>query len=200
MSPTSEYESDGDAEPPSLRVRDIMRPAVVVGMDATLQEVARVMLERHVPAVLVVNASMQVLGVVTERQLTLDAGYLRLACLRVPRINGRPVTRFDEIDAARIAARTMTVDEVMERRLTFASSDELLGEVVERMLQRAAACAVVRQGDELVGTIDGQALLYQVAGERRFAPLVCQSTAYSDTSGPVRITVGSQPRSLAVLC
>jgi CBS domain-containing protein len=168
-----------------------MRPAVAVGADATLQEVAGVMLERQVQAVLVVNASMQVLGVVTERQLTLDAGYLQLACLRVPRINGRLVSRSDEVDAARIAARTVTVDEVMERRLTLASPDEPLGQVVERMLQREADFAVVRQGNDLVGTIDGHALLQQVAGERHVAPLVCRST--SDADAPVRITVGQRP-------
>ena len=150
-------------------------------------------MEGQVQAVLVVNVSLQVLGVVTERQLTLDAGYLQLACLRVPRIKGRPVTRFDETEAARIAARTMTADEAMERRLTFASPDERLGQLVERMLQREADCAVVRQGDELVGMIDGHALLHQVAGERHVRPLVCRSTL--DADGPVRITVGQRPRS-----
>ena len=96
MSEVTEYESPSDAHYSPLRVRDVMRPAVVVGADATLQEVAGVMLDREVQAVLVVNASMQLLGVVAERKLTLDAGYLQFACLRVPRINGRPVSRFDE--------------------------------------------------------------------------------------------------------
>ena len=193
MGAVTEYDAPGDADHASLRARDVMRPAVAVGADATLQEVAGVMLERQVQAVLVVNASMQVLGVVTERQLTLDAGYLQLACLRVARINGRLVSRCDESDAARIAARTVTVDEVMERRLTLASPDEPLGQVVDRLLQREADFAVVRQGNECVGTIDGHALLHQVAGDRHVAPLVCRST--SDADEPVRITVGHRPRS-----
>jgi hypothetical protein len=53
------------------------------------------------------------------------------------------VSRCDEIDAARTAARTVTVDELLERRLTLASPDEPLGQVVERMLLREADFATL---------------------------------------------------------
>ncbi len=171
-----------------------MRPATVVATDATLREVAATMLEGHVPVVLVANAHGEVVGVVTERHLTLNEGFLRLACLHVPRIDGRPVTLLDEVEAACVAAGTLTTGEVMDRRLTFATPDERVAPVVERMLRREVDYAVVRRGVELVGILDSHALLGGMAGHRRVVPGLCASPSDDHY---VRLTVGHPPRSIA---
>jgi CBS domain-containing protein len=122
----------------TLRVDEVMGPAVVVHEQTTLRDIACLMLARHVQSVVVVDDRAQVVGVVTERQLTLSGEYLRLATLEVPEIAGRWVTAHQEVDAACIAARTVKAREIMERRLTRACADETVGAAVERMRRREA--------------------------------------------------------------
>jgi CBS domain-containing protein len=147
-----------------LSVRDVMGPAVIVREDAPLREVAGLMLERHAQGALVVDARAVVVGVVTEHCLTLDGSFLRRACLEVPRLGDRWVTPLEQIDAACVAAESVTAQEVMETRITSATADEPVGAVVERMLRGGADCAVVCQAGSVVGTLDGHDLLRRVAG------------------------------------
>jgi CBS domain-containing protein len=142
-----------------------MGPVVVVRLDTSVREVASLMLAQRAQGVLVVDDHAEVVGVVTERQLTLDGHYLRLACTEVPEIDGRWVTALQEVDAACIAARTLTARDVMDRRLTSACTDEPLGAVVERLLCRDADYAVIHEGDTVVGILGGHELLLKLAGE-----------------------------------
>jgi CBS domain-containing protein len=122
------------------------------------------MLVRQVQAVLVVDAQAKVVRAVTERQLTLNGHYMRLACAEVPEIDGRSVTTLDEVDAACIAARTLTARDAMERSLLSVCSDEPVAAVVERMLRRDADCAVVQRGGSVLGMLGSHDLLRRVAG------------------------------------
>ncbi len=146
------------------RVEDAMGPAITVPGDATLQEVASLMLERQVQVVLVVDDDGEVRGAISEQRLTLDPAYLRMASVRVPRIRGRWVTQRDELEAACVAAQTVTTRELMETRLTSADVGEPLGGIVERMLRRGEEYAVVRRGPEVVGVLSRHDLLRHIAG------------------------------------
>jgi CBS domain-containing protein len=128
-----------------------MGPATVIREDTTLREAASLMLEEEVQGLLVVDAQGEVRGVLTERQLTLDERYLRMACCTVPRVHGQSVTRLEEIEAACVAAGVVRVGEVMETRLTSACVGEGLGTVVERMVRREAEFGIVRDGSSVVG-------------------------------------------------
>jgi CBS domain-containing protein len=56
-----------------------MGPAVTVSKDTPLRDLARLMLERQVQSVIVVDERSQAVGTLSERNLTLDARCLRLA-------------------------------------------------------------------------------------------------------------------------
>jgi CBS domain-containing protein len=153
----------------ALRVDEVMGPAVVVHEQTTLRDIACQMLARQVQSVVVVDDRARVVGVVTERQLTLSDEYLRLATIEVAEIAGRWVTAREEVDAACIAARTVKAREVMERRLTCACADEAVGAAVERMRRREVEYAVVHRGGVVVGMLGSRGLLRKVAGEPSFA-------------------------------
>jgi CBS domain-containing protein len=160
-------ERDGDDPDPDScppRVEQAMGPAVTVRQDASLQEVAERMLEHGVPAVVVVDERGEVRGALAERQLTLNSRYLRLAGVKVPRIRGQWVSPLEEVEAAWLAARTVSAGELMDTRLTYATVGEPVGVVVERMLRHGADYAVVRAGMSVVGVLSGHDLLWRVAG------------------------------------
>lgn len=142
-----------------------MGPAVLVRQDTTLQEIARLMLERDVDSMVVVAADGAVRGVVTDRDLTLNQRNLRLAAIQLPRLNGHWVTSCDAVDAACVAATTMTAEEVMDTRLTTANVVEPIGTVVERMVRRDANYALVLQDADVVGLLGRRDLLRLVAGQ-----------------------------------
>jgi CBS domain-containing protein len=106
-----------------------------------------------------------VVGLITERQLTLDGRYLRLASTKVPRIHGRWVTALEEVQAACIAARTVTAGELMERHFTSVCVDEPVGAAIDRLQRRDADYAVVRDGSRVVGMLSGRDLLRQFASQ-----------------------------------
>jgi CBS domain-containing protein len=159
-------DSDATREPSHrLRVEEVMGPALTVTEEKTVRDVAAVMLARQVQAVLVVDAQAKVVGTVTEGQLTLNGNYMRLACAEVPEIDGRSVTTLDEVDAACIAASTLTARDVMERSLLSVGPDEPVAAVVERMLRRGAHCAVVQHWGAVVGMLGSHDLLRIMAGD-----------------------------------
>jgi hypothetical protein len=94
-----------------------MGPAVLVSEDTPLRGVAALMLERHIENVLVADAAGAVGGLVTDRDLTLNQRNLRYTAIKVPRLNDHWVTSGDQVDAACIAAETMTAREVRDRRI-----------------------------------------------------------------------------------
>ena len=142
-----------------------MGPVVTVAPDATLREVAQVMLQQQVQGVLVVDSHSNAIGIVTERQLAFDDRHLTLASLSVPELAGQPATRLDRVDAACAAATSLTARDVMDKRLPYADVNERLGAVVERMNRREAEFAVVHQGNDVVGVLSRHDLLRRVAGE-----------------------------------
>lgn len=150
-----------------------MGPAITVAGDATLQEVASLMLRRQVQVVLVVDGDGVVRGAISEQRLTLDPAHLRMASVRVPRIHGRWVTQRDELEAACVAAQTVTARELMETRLISGNVGEPLGAIVERMLRRGEEYAVVRRGTDVVGVLSRHDLLRHIAGGAPVADSAC---------------------------
>jgi CBS domain-containing protein len=142
-----------------VRVEDAMGPVVLVRCDTPLRDVASVLLGRGVESAVVVDAGGTVRGVVTEHHLTLNEHYLRLACVRVPELNGRWVAPADEVEAARIAARTISAAEIMETRFSAAKFGEPLSVVVERMVRRDAEYALVWRDGVAVGMLGRRDLL-----------------------------------------
>jgi CBS domain-containing protein len=146
-----------------LRVEDAMGPAVLVRSDASLREVARVLLSRGVASVAVVDTDGTVRGVLTEEHLTLNQRYLRLASIQVPQLNGKWVTPRNEVEAACVAARSVTAAEVMDTRITSAKLGESLSVVVQRMLRREVEYALVYHDGVAEGMLGRRDLLRLLA-------------------------------------
>lgn len=159
-------ELEGEPGPPSqpVSLEDALGPAVLVRETTTLREVASLMLERQVDNVVVVDAGGAVRGVVTDRDLTLNQRYLRFSAIKVPRLGGHWVTPGDEVEAACVAAATMTAADLMDSHLMTVTLLEPIGPVVDRMLRRDAEYALVLRGGDVVGLLGRRDLLRLVAG------------------------------------
>jgi CBS domain-containing protein len=147
-----------------------MGPIITVSSGATLREVAQQMLTADVQGAVGVDAHDNAIGIVTERQLAFDERHLTLASLRIADIGGRPVTRLDGVDAACIAATTLTARDVMEQWFPVAEVHEPLGSLIDRMNRRESDLALIHCGGEVVGLLGRRDLLRRVAGQPGFAP------------------------------
>src|SRR5689334_23155011 len=94
---------------------DLMRDPVTVRANATLQHVARAMLEHDVDAVCVVNARGDVCGTITAAALTLGPQYLSLAGVAIPRLHGLWFAPEHLVEEAANAAKAITAGSYMQR-------------------------------------------------------------------------------------
>lgn len=120
---------------PRLKVRDVMSsPPVTLGLDASLLEASRVMFERGVGSVLIVDGEGRLAGIVTERDV-LYALARGLACR-----GGRVV-------------------DVMTRNPVTVSPDDDLGLAVEKMREVNVRHMPVVEGGKPVGMVSVRDIL-----------------------------------------
>ena len=121
-----------------MLVKDVMkRPVITIGPEATLAEAHRLMWERGIRHLPVVDERGDLVGILTDRDIRLATSNLRqnpLPCdARVERVMKRPVLTADPMDPVEDAARVMR--------------EERIG------------CLPVLEGRNLVGIITGIDLL-----------------------------------------
>ena len=170
-----EEEPHGSSGP--LKLEQVIGPAVLIRPEATVRQAASLMLERQVDVLVVVNDRGAIGGVVTEHCLTLNPHRLRMCSIRVPHVRGRWVTTIDELEAACIAAATLTAKDIMETRVLSATPDEAVGIVVDRMVRRDVEYALVRQGEAVLGVLRRHNLLVLIAGNAEPAQEVVLATS-----------------------
>jgi nucleotide-binding universal stress UspA family protein/predicted transcriptional regulator len=128
-------------------VRDIMNvPVVVVREDATLEEVARTLLEHHIGAVPVVDAQGRLRGIITESDFTAKERGLPFSAFRAPQLFGEWVS---PSAIARIyqAARDRQARSIMTSPVVTATEDESIADLVQKLLRHdIARVPVVRDG------------------------------------------------------
>ena len=108
-----------------MEVRTIMmRPVVVVREDTTLEEIARMMLERHIRCVPVVNDRGEICGIVTESDFTAKQRGIPFSTFRAPQILGQWMPK-QGIERIYEAARTMTAREIMTARVVTRNGGEI---------------------------------------------------------------------------
>jgi CBS domain-containing protein len=160
-----------------------MGPVVTVPANATLREAAQRMLKADVQGVVVVDAQDNAIGIVTERQLAFDERLLTLASLKIPEIGGRSATRLDDVDAACIAAATLTARDVMDKHFLVAEVEEPLGALVDHMNRRESEFALIHRGGDVVGLLGRRDLLRRVAGEPACVPTPCMAAHIKSAAG-----------------
>jgi CBS domain-containing protein len=131
-----------------MTVKDIMsQPVVTVPEDALAPEIARVMQERDIGAVVVVDAAGALRGIVTESDFTGVGRCVPFSLALAPVVFGARAATMAEIEKIYAMARKLTARQIMSEEVHTAGESEEIGAVVHRMLRRKLKhVPVVRDG------------------------------------------------------
>lgn len=118
-----------------MLVRDIMSsPAISVGESTPVPEVARLMQDRNVGAVVVVDRSGQLRGLITETDFARIAQAVPFSLRLAPVIFGGRAARPDELQEIFARASKLAAADVMTRELRTVAEDAPVGDVLRYML------------------------------------------------------------------
>lgn len=148
-----------------MQARDVMvSPVVTVGPNATVRQVARILMERRISAVPVVDADNKVLGIVSEGDLIhrAESGTERSSSWWL-----RLLTSDAESAADYVKSHAVKVQDVMTRDVATASPEMPLAELAmlleERQIKRVP---IVNKEGQLVGIVSRANLLQAIASAR----------------------------------
>ncbi len=140
-----------------MKARDVMTPNVVsVPADMAVREVAKLLLDRHISAVPVVDASGRVLGIISEGDL------IRRPELDTDKPRSRWLAFFmSDGDRARDYVKThgLHARDVMSRSLASVSPEASLTDIVNLMTARRIKRVVVLEQGKLAGMVTRSDLL-----------------------------------------
>jgi CBS domain-containing protein len=146
----------------NLKVRDAMSsPVVTVTPDATLEEVARRMLDDRVGCIVVVRpgAPEQPVGIVTETDFEVGDEPLPFTFFRWPRLFGKSVWSEGSLEDVYALARSRPVEAIMTSPVTTVAPDAPLWEAVETMVHGDFKRVPVVSDGRLVGIVTRHDLL-----------------------------------------
>jgi CBS domain-containing protein len=130
-----------------MKISEIMtHPILTVGKDTTLFDAARLMLERNVGCLPVVNDAGKLVGIITESDFTGRERGVPVSVLRLPEVFGQWLSG-NEIERIFQESRSRTVAEIMSAPVRTVTEDESVTEVVTRMIKSdLKRLPVVREG------------------------------------------------------
>jgi CBS domain-containing protein len=130
-----------------MKIKELMtQPVTVVTTNTSLEEVARLMLERQIGCVPVVDESGQLAGIITESDFAAKSGTLPFSRFRAPKLFQQWIGQ-EGIQRLYDAARTLKASEVMHRHVHTLTEDQPVGKAVELLLQHDVnRLPVVRAG------------------------------------------------------
>ena len=118
-----------------MKVKQMMsHPAVVVAEDATLEEVARTMLDHHVGCVPVVDRQGKMVGIITESDFAAKEKGLPFSTFRAPQLLGQWIGS-DSVERIYEAARRMKAREIMRTQIVSVTEEASMNEAVELMFR-----------------------------------------------------------------
>jgi CBS-domain-containing membrane protein len=148
-----------------MQARDVMvSPVVTVGLNATVRQVAQVLLDRRISAVPVVDAANKVLGIVTEGDLMhrAEAGTERSYAWWL-----RALTGDAQLASDYVKSHALKVSDIMTREVVTAAPETPLHDIAmlleERQIKRVP---IVDKQDQLVGIVSRANLLQAIASAR----------------------------------
>jgi nucleotide-binding universal stress UspA family protein/predicted transcriptional regulator len=152
-------------------VRDIMaQPVVTIQEDATLEEVARAMLEHRVGSLPVVGPDGRLFGMLTDSDFGVMDGRIPLTDTTAPSLSGQQVVVGDSEHHCYASGRTLKVREFMSSPVVTATEHETGSAIVERMRKRRIKhIPVVRNGIP-VGIVTRHDLLKLMVAKRDETP------------------------------
>jgi len=130
-----------------MQIRAFMtQPVVTVYEDASLEEVARTMLEHHIGGVPVVNAQGQISGIITVSDFAAKEQGIPFSTFRAPQVFGHWLGG-EPLEQIYAMARQMTVRDIMSPHVITVSEESSAEEVVALFLHHHIhRIPVVRNG------------------------------------------------------
>ena len=150
-----------------MRVRDVMTtPIATVREGDPLTDVAKLLLEKRIGGVPVVDAGGKLRGIVSRSDFEMRAAPVPFSAFQAPQLFGKWVSEGRLEELYREAGR-MTAREIMSSPVITATEDESLDDVLRRMLEQDVnRIPVVRDGVPL-GMISHRTLLNLLLGREK---------------------------------
>jgi CBS domain-containing protein len=161
-----------------MLVRDVMvAPVITVGPSATVQEVAKLLLEKQISAVPVLDNNGKLVGIVSEGDLLhrVEAGTERHRSWWL-----RVLTESDTLAAEYVKSHSRKVSDVMTRDVITTSPQAPLHEVAALMEKNAVKRLPVLENGQLVGVVSRANLLQAVASARQLLDIAPTDKAIRD--------------------
>lgn len=130
-----------------MRVGDLMtKPVVVVEKAASLEAAARLMVDRGIGSLLVVDGQGRLEGIITESDFQAHHGFAPFSLFEMPRLFGRMID-VDGLDRIYAEARKVPVAQVMTPRPSTLEEDADVEKAARIMIEQGCHhVPVVREG------------------------------------------------------
>lgn len=161
-----------------MLVRDVMvAPVITVEPSTTVQEVAKLFLEKHISAVPVLDGNARLVGIVSEGDLLhrVEAGTERHRSWWL-----RALIESDTLAAEYVKSHGRKVSDVMTRDVVTTSPQAPLHEVAALMERNAVRRLPVLENGQLVGIVSRANLLQAVASARQLLDIAPSDKAIRD--------------------
>jgi CBS domain-containing protein len=161
-----------------MLVRDVMvAPVVTVGPSATVQEVAKLFLQKKISAVPVLDGKGKLVGIVSEGDLLhrVEAGTERHRSWWL-----RALVDGDTLASEYVKSHSRKVSDVMTRDVITVSPQTPLHEVAAVMEKNAVKRLPVLENGQLVGIVSRANLLQAVASARQLLDITPSDKAIRD--------------------
>jgi len=141
------------------------RPVIAAREQTNLEEVARLMLEREIGSVVIVDDQGSMIGIVTDTDFAARKSKIPFSTFELPQLLGQWMD--DEgVEGIYRKARSMKVGEIMTERVWSVEEDTPIEEVVRLMLDRDIDHVPVVDGERPVGMVAHRDLLKLLLGSR----------------------------------
>jgi CBS domain-containing protein len=147
-----------------MTVKELMtEPVVTVDENMLAADVVRVMQEHDIGAVVVVDASGQLRGIVTESDFTGIGRSVPFSLAIAPVVFGARAATIAELERIYAMARQLRARQIMSDKVQTAEESEEIGAVVQRMLARNLRHVPVVRDGKPVGMLARHDILKLVA-------------------------------------
>ena len=151
-----------------MTVKELMtEPVVTVDENMLAVDIARVMQEHDIGAVVVVDESGQLRGIVTESDFTGIGRSVPFSVALAPVLFGARAATIAELERIYVMARQLRARQIMSDKVQTAEESEDIGAVVQRMLTRKLRHVPVVRNGKPVGMLARHDILKLVAAPSR---------------------------------
>lgn len=142
-----------------VRVKDVMNsPAVTVRGGTSLKETARLMLDKGIGCVLVVNAKGKLTGIIAARDFCARAVRVPFSTQELPQVFGHWLGS-EGAEQAYAEAGSLPCRDIMRSPVYSVDEDDSIDRVLELMLRHDIGHVPVVRGTRPVGVVSGRDLL-----------------------------------------